>query len=91
MLRLAGPVIMAELGWMAMGLVDVVMVGRLGPAAIGAIGIGKVVFIAVGIVGAGLLLGLDTSVSQAVGAGGSTAAGGRRSRGSSWRWGSRPS
>jgi MATE family multidrug resistance protein len=69
MLRLAGPVILAELGWMAMGLVDIVMVGRLGPGAIGAIGIGNVLFIGVGIVGVGLLMGLDTVVSQAFGAG----------------------
>jgi MATE family multidrug resistance protein len=69
MLRLAGPVILSELGWMAMGLVDIAMVGRLGPVAIGAIGIGNVIFIAVGIVAVGLLLGLDTLVSQAYGAG----------------------
>jgi MATE family multidrug resistance protein len=69
MVRLAGPVILAELGWMAMGLVDIVMVGRIGPAAIGAIGIGNVLFIAVFLVGFGLLLGLDTVVSQAFGAG----------------------
>ena len=69
MLKLAGPVILAELGWMAMGLVDIIMVGRLGPAAIGAIGIGNVLFIGVVIVGVGLLLGLDTVVAQAFGAG----------------------
>jgi hypothetical protein len=39
-------------------------------AAIGAIGIGNVVFIAVEIVGVWLLLGLNTVVSKAVGAGG---------------------
>jgi MATE family multidrug resistance protein len=69
MLRLAGPVILAELGWMAMGLVDIVMVGELGPAAIGAIGIGNVLFIGIAIVGIGLLLGMDTVVSHAFGAG----------------------
>src|SRR4051812_32689936 len=69
MLRLAGPVVLSELGWMAMGLVDILMVGRLGAVAIGAIGIGNVVFIGVAIVGVGLLLGLDTVVSQAFGAG----------------------
>jgi len=69
MLRLAVPVVLAELGWMAMGLVDLVMVGRLGPTAIGAVGIGNVLFIAATIVGIGLLLGLDTVVSQAFGAG----------------------
>ena len=31
MARLAGPVVLAELGWMVMGLVDISMVGRLGP------------------------------------------------------------
>ena len=69
MVRLAVPVVLAELGWMVMGLVDLVMVGRLGPAAIGAVGIGNVLFIAATILGIGLLLGLDTVVSQAFGAG----------------------
>ena len=33
-LRLALPLIMAELGWMSMGLVDTLMVGRLPDSAI---------------------------------------------------------
>ena len=33
MLRLAVPVVFAELGWTAMGTVDTLMVGRLGAAA----------------------------------------------------------
>ena len=41
MFTLAVPVVMAELGWMTMGLVDTLMVGRLGPEAIGAVGIGS--------------------------------------------------
>ncbi|MCL4845906.1 MAG: MATE family efflux transporter [Acidobacteria bacterium] len=69
LLRLAGPVVLAELGWMAMGLVDTIMVGPLGPAAIGAVGLGASLFMAVAIFGMGLLLGLDTLVSQAFGAG----------------------
>jgi MATE family multidrug resistance protein len=69
LLSLAGPVILAELGWMAMGLVDTVMVGPLGPAAIGSVGLGSGVFMALAIFGMGLLLGLDTLVSQAAGAG----------------------
>ena len=32
MLRVAIPVVLAELGWMAMGVVDTIMVGPLGPA-----------------------------------------------------------
>ncbi len=69
MVRLAGPVIAAELGWMAMGVVDTLMVSPLGPQALGAVGIGSMLFMAVGIFGIGLLLGLDTVVSQAHGAG----------------------
>ncbi|MCA1559739.1 MAG: MATE family efflux transporter [Acidobacteria bacterium] len=69
MLVLAVPVVLAELGWMAMGIVDTLMVGRLSPEAIGAVGIGSSLFMAVGIFAMGLLLGLDTLVSQAFGAG----------------------
>src|SRR5688500_7896118 len=69
MFSLALPVVMAELGWMTMGLVDTLMVGRLGPEAIGAVGIGTSLFMGVCIFAMGLLLGLDTLVSQAFGAG----------------------
>jgi len=68
LLALALPVILAEIGWMAMGLVDTIMVGPLGPAAIGATGMGSGVFTAIVIFGMGLMLGLDTFVSQAYGA-----------------------
>ena len=67
MITLALPVVMAELGWMAMGIVDTLMVGRLSPEAIGAVGIGSSVFMGVVIFAFGLLLGLDTLVSQAFG------------------------
>jgi MATE family multidrug resistance protein len=69
MLALALPVVVSELGWMAMGVVDTMMVGRLGPAAIGGVGIGNVVFWGVAIFGFGLLMGMDTLVSQSFGAG----------------------
>jgi multidrug resistance protein, MATE family len=67
-LRLAVPVILAELGWMTMGVVDTIMVGPLGPAAIGAVGVGNSLHLGFAIFGMGLLLGLDTLVSQAYGA-----------------------
>ena len=54
---------------MGMGTVDTVMVGPLGPAAIGAIGIGSSAFYTLAIFGFGLLFGLDTLVSQAFGRG----------------------
>src|SRR5436190_19322067 len=69
LVRLAGPVVLAEIGWMAMGLVDTVMVGGLGPAAIAATGMGSGVFTAIMIFGAGLMLGVDALVSRATGAG----------------------
>jgi MATE family multidrug resistance protein len=68
LLKLAIPVVLAEIGWMSMGIVDTLMVGPLGPQAIGAAGLGSGVFSAVGFFGLGLLLGLDTLVSQAYGA-----------------------
>jgi MATE family multidrug resistance protein len=68
-LRLAGPAVLAELGWMAMGTVDTLMVGRLSPDAIGAVGLGSVLFMVPAIFAIGVLLGLDTLVSQAFGAG----------------------
>lgn len=69
MIGLAVPVVLAELGWMSMTVVDTIMVGRLGPAAIGATGIGGSLFYSFAIFGMGLLLGLDTLVSQSWGAG----------------------
>lgn len=69
MIALAVPVVLSELGWMAQGIVDTIMVGRLGPAAIGAVALGNAVFYTPSLFGVGLLLGLDTLVSQAYGRG----------------------
>jgi multidrug resistance protein, MATE family len=68
-LRLALPLIIAEVGWMSMGIVDTIMVGRLpdSAVAIGATGLGQSLYHSVAIFGAGLLLGLDTFVSHAYG------------------------
>lgn len=68
MLRLAAPVVFSELGWMALGLADTMMVGRVGAAALGGVSIGAALFYTVAVFGLGLLLGLDTFVSQAFGA-----------------------
>ena len=67
MLALAIPVVLSELGWMAQGVVDNIMVGRLGPAAIGAVAVGNAVFYTPSLFGIGILLGLDTLVSHAYG------------------------
>jgi MATE family multidrug resistance protein len=69
MLRLAGPVVLAEIGWMSMGVVDTIMVGPLGPAAIGAAGMSNSLFFAFAIFGMGVMLGLDALVAKSAGAG----------------------
>ena len=70
-LRLALPLVLAELGWMSMTIVDTMMVGRLPNSAVamGAVSLGSAVFMVLALFGEGLLLGLDTLVSQAFGAG----------------------
>ena len=69
MVALAVPVVLSELGWMAQGVVDTIMVGKLGPAAIGAVALGNAVYYTPSICGIGILLGLDTLVAQAFGRG----------------------
>ena len=68
-LRLALPLIIAEVGWMSMGVVDMIMVGRLpnSAVAIGATGLGQSLYHVVAIFGSGLLLGMDTFVAHAFG------------------------
>lgn len=68
-LRLALPLIMAEVGWMSMGVVDTIMVGRMPDSAIaiGATGLGQSLYHVIVFLGAGLLLGMDTFVAQAYG------------------------
>jgi MATE family multidrug resistance protein len=70
-LRLAIPLVLAELGWMSMAIVDTMMVGHLpnSATAMGAVSLGSNIFIVLALFGGGLLLGLDTLVSQAFGAG----------------------
>lgn len=69
LLRLAGPVVLAELGGMAMGLVDVMMVGRVGAAAIGAVSVGANLFHFVSMFAVGFMLGLDYLIAHAYGGG----------------------
>jgi MATE family multidrug resistance protein len=67
MTTLAIPVVLSELGWVAQGVVDTIMVGKLGPAAIGAVALGNAVYYTPSLFGIGLVLGLDTLVAQAYG------------------------
>lgn len=68
-LHLALPLIFAEVGWMSMGIVDTIMVGRLpnSAVAIGATGLGQSLYHGVAIFTGGLLLGMDTFVAHAFG------------------------
>jgi MATE family multidrug resistance protein len=70
-LRLAIPLVLAELGWMSMAIVDTMMVGRLpnSAVAIAAVSLGGILVHLLAFFGGGLLIGLDTLVSQAFGAG----------------------
>jgi MATE family multidrug resistance protein len=70
-LQLAIPLVLAELGWMSMAIVDTMMVGRLPNSAVamGAVSLGSAIFMVLALFGEGLLLGLDTLVAQAFGAG----------------------
>jgi len=70
-LRLAVPLVLAELGWMSMAIVDTMMVGRLpnSAVAISAVSLGGILVHVLAFFGGGLLIGLDTLVSQAFGAG----------------------
>src|SRR5262245_21695588 len=71
MFRLAAPLALTELGWLSMAFVDTVMVGRLpdSATAIGAVSLGSTLFYTIGIFGSGIMLGLDTLIAQAYGAG----------------------
>ncbi len=70
-LRLAIPLVLAELGWMSMAIVDTMMVGRLpnSAVAIAAVSLGGILVHVLAFFGGGLLIGLDTLVAQAFGAG----------------------
>lgn len=71
MLQLAIPLVLAELGWMFMGVVDTMMVGRQEQSAIaiGAVSLASILYFVVAIFGTSLMLGLDTLVSHSYGAG----------------------
>jgi MATE family multidrug resistance protein len=67
LLTLAIPVVLSELAWMSMSVVDTIMVGHLSAEAIGAVGLSSGLYYVPSLFGLGLLLGLDTLVSQAYG------------------------
>ena len=74
-LLLAVPLALTQLTQMAMGFVDVVMIGRLGPSAMAAGVVGTSVFFSLMLVCMGVVMAVNPMVSQAVGAGDERAVG----------------
>ena len=68
LLRLALPVVVVQVGIMAMGVVDTIMVGHLSATALAGVAIGNLYFFGCAILGMGALSGLDPVVAQALGA-----------------------
>lgn len=69
MARIAAPIVFVSVGIQLMGVVDALMVGRLGGYAIASVALGNFYFFNISIFGIGLLYAIDPVVAQAVGAG----------------------
>lgn len=69
LVRLAGPIIVSQLGGVAMHTTDTLMVAPLGANALGAAGLANGVHMALLVTLSGMLLGMTPLVSQAHGAG----------------------
>lgn len=69
LVRLALPVVAVELGMMAMGAVDSVMVGHVSATALAATGLGWIYTYTLLVLAIGTLVGFESLLSQATGAG----------------------
>jgi MATE family multidrug resistance protein len=67
-IALAAPVVLVQVGIMAMGTVDTIMVGHVSGIVLAAVALGNIYFFNVTIFGIGTLMSLDPLVAQAVGA-----------------------
>lgn len=68
-LKLAGPIALTQIGMVLYGTVDMLFVGRLGPVAIAAVGLGSMIYFTGFVVGMGIVMGIDSHSSKAFGAG----------------------
>ena len=66
--QLAGPIVLAQVGLMLMGVVDTIMVGHVSATALAAVALGNLYTFGVSIFGLGVLISLDPIVAQALGA-----------------------
>lgn len=69
MVRLAWPIVLAQVGIMMLGVVNVAMVGRVGSDAVAAVALAHIYWTNLTVPGIGLLFVLDPVVAQAFGAG----------------------
>ena len=69
LLALAGPIIVAQLANTAMGFVDAVMAGRVGPRDLAAVALGNSIWIPVLLLMNGILMSTTAKVARKVGAG----------------------
>jgi multidrug resistance protein, MATE family len=69
MISLAIPVVLVQVGFMSMGVVDTLMVGRVSARVLAAVALGNLYFFNISIFAVGTLMALDPIVAQAVGAG----------------------
>ena len=67
--HLAVPLVLANAGNALMGLVDTMMVGPVGKAALSGVGVGNSLFFTLTLFAWGCVMGMDAPVSQALGAG----------------------
>jgi MATE family multidrug resistance protein len=68
-IRLAIPLAAQQLGFQLMGTVDAALLGRYSDSALAAAGVGNNLLFAIAALGIGVVMGLDTVLPQAVGAG----------------------
>jgi MATE family multidrug resistance protein len=68
LIRLAGPLALAQAGTQIMSVVDLAVLGRVGPRELGAAGLGTALFFFAAVIGMGLVMGIDPMISQALGA-----------------------
>jgi len=69
LLRLAGPIIVSQLGQVGMNTTDTIMVGSLGGESLAAVGLGSALHIFVITLCSGVIMGVSPLISQAFGAG----------------------
>ena len=69
LMRVAGPLIVSQLGGIAMNVTDTIMVGPLGAQSLAGAGLGNAVFMATLMVCTGTLMGMSPLVAQSYGAG----------------------